>query len=244
MLASMQYIPIKTRIMQPPQDDLLAVMDECVADIQEGDVVAISSKVISIHEGNCVPFSEEARSELITQEADLQINRDYWYSPLTVTNSAFIGTAGVDVSNADGYLIPLPQDSFKSAQNIYMYLKDRFSVEDIGVVITDSHSTPLRRGAVGVAIGWWGIKPTIDHVGEEDLFGREMKVEVANVVDGIAAGATVVMGEVAQCQPIVVARNVPNLTFVDQLTKDDLFVPFAEDTFRVLYQRFLPNKGE
>jgi len=241
MLITMEYIPIKTRIIQPPQDDLFQVLDECLTDVREKDVVAISSKIISIHEGNCVPFDTDIRAELIEQEADFMIPRDYWYSPLTVTRSAFIGTAGIDESNADGYLIPLPKDAFLSAKNIHNYLCKRFHVEHIGVVITDSHSTMLRRGAMGVAVGWWGFHPTIDHVGEKDLFGREMKVEVANVVDGLAAGATVVMGEVAQCQPVVVIRGASDLTFTDQDTKHELFVSLEEDTFRVLYQSYLPQ---
>ncbi len=239
ILVAMQYIPIKTRILHPPQDDLFAVLDECLADVQEKDVLVISSKIVSIHEGNCLPAATTDKSQLIEQEADLLVPRDYWSSPLTVTRNAFIGTAGVDESNANGYLVLLPKDSFASAKTIYEYIKTRFGIEQCGVVVTDSHSTPLRRGAIGVAIGWWGIEPTIDHVGEEDLFGRELKVEVSNLVDGIAAGATVVMGETVECQPVVIARDIPNLSFAETDTKDQLFVSFNEDTFRVLYELFL-----
>ena len=237
----MQYIPVKTRIVQPPQDDLYAVLDEYLSDVQEGDIVAISSKIISICEGNCVPYDEELKRVMLRQQADLVIEREYWGSPLTITNSAFIGTAGIDQSNADGYLVSLPKDSFVSAQGIHSYLKERFDLTNVGVIVTDSHSTPLRRGAMGTAIGWWGFAPTIDHVGEADLFGREMKIEVSNIVDGLAAGATVVMGEVAECQPVVVLRNVPDLRFTDRHTKDDLFVPLEEDTFRILYEKYLPK---
>jgi len=99
----------------------------------------------------------------------------------------------------------------------------------------------MRRGATGVAIGWWGFEPTINHVGEEDLFGRTLRLEVSNLADGIAAGANVVMGETDECQPIVIARNIPRITFTEQNTKDMLIVPFAEDTFRVLYQQFLSD---
>lgn len=238
----MQLIPIKTRIFQPPQDDLFAVLDESLHDVQEGDVIAISSKIVSIQEGNCLLVSETDRNELIKKESDLMIDRPYWYSPLTVTRSAFIGTAGIDESNANGHYIPLPADAFASAKKMHTHISERFKLQNVGVVITDSHSTPLRRGATGIAIGWWGIMPSIDHVGEQDLFGREIKVEVSNVVDGLAAAATVVMGEVAQCQPVVVIRGIPDLQFTDRLTKDELFVPLAEDTFRVLYERFLPKK--
>ena len=225
--------------MNPPQDDLLAVLDESLPIIQERDVVIISSKVVAIHEGACVLAEGIEKTELVAQETELSIPRDYWGTPLTVKHSAFIGTAGIDESNADGHYILLPKKPFASAKGIYDYLTKKFAIENLGVVITDSHSTPLRRGATGISIGWWGFMPTINHVGEEDLFGREMKLEVTNLVDGIAAGANVVMGETDECQPIVIARGVPNLTFTDKDTKDMLMVPFSEDTFRVLYERFL-----
>jgi F420-0:gamma-glutamyl ligase len=236
---AMQYIPIKTRIFQPPQDDLFSVLDEALDGLEEGDIVAVSSKVVAIHEGNCLPAEGIDKKELVTKEAELCIPRTYWSSPLTIKHSAFIGTAGIDESNADGHYILLPKDPFVSAKNIYDYLTQRFAIKKIGVVITDSHSSPLRRGAAGVSIGWWGFKPTINHVGKPDLFGREFRIEVSNIADALAAGAGLVMGETDECQPVVIIRNTPNVTFVDADTKDELFVKFEDDTFRVLYEDFL-----
>jgi F420-0:gamma-glutamyl ligase len=235
----MQYIPIKTRIMQPPKDDLFAVLDDSLTELKEGDIIAISSKVVAIHEGNCVPVEGIDKKELVAQEAELCIPRSYWSSPLTIKHSAFIGTAGIDESNADGHYILLPEAPFVSAKNIYTYLTERFDIKNIGVVITDSHSSPLRRGAMGVAIGWWGFKPSINHVGTPDLFGREFRIEVSNIADALAAGAGLVMGETDECQPVVIIRGTPSVTFIDTDTKDELFVRFEDDTFRVLYEGFL-----
>lgn len=235
----MQFIPIKTRIMQPPKDDLESVLDESINDLQEGDIVAVSSKVVAISEGNCVLIEGTDKVALVEQEADLMIPRSYWSTPLTVKHNAFIGTAGIDESNADGHYILLPKDPFKSANEILAYLQKRFNLSRLGVIITDSHSAPLRRGAMGVSIGYAGFAPTINYVGTSDLFGREMKIEVANIVDALAAGAGVVMGETDECQPVVIIRGVPNLTFTKEETKENFLVPFSEDTFRVLYERFL-----
>ena len=225
--------------MKPPKDDLFSVLDESLDDVQEGDVVLISSKIVAINEGRTAKIDEVDKKVLVEQEADLLIPRPYWCSPLTVVYSAFIGTAGIDESNSGDYLVLLPKDAFKSAQKIHSYLKTRFDIKNVGVIITDSHSQPLRRGASGVSVGFWGIEPVIDHIGKEDLFGRKIKIEQSNLVDGLAAGATVVMGEVAECQPVVIARNVPDLTFTEDNTKDTLFVPFEDDTFRVLYDKYL-----
>jgi len=235
----MQYIPVKTRILNPPQDDIFPVLDEYLTDVQEGDVILVSSKIVAISEGRTVRHGTVDKAELVASEADLLVPRSYWPSPLTVTRSAFIGTSGIDESNSGEYLVLLPEDSFASAKQIHTYLLTRFSLKNVGVVITDSHSQPLRRGAIGISVGFWGFEPVVDHIGKKDLFGREIKIEQSNLVDGLAAGATVVMGEVAECQPVVIARGVPELTFTQENKKSVVYVPFEDDTFRVLYEKYL-----
>lgn len=235
----MEVLPIKTRILQPPQDDLLSVLDTYLLHVKEKDVIVVSSKVVAIHEGSCEKITNQDKLQLIASQAELVIDRPYWGTPLTIIKNAFIGMSGIDESNADGHYVFLPKDPFQSAQQLHAYLQQRHNVNDIGVVITDSHSTPLRRGATGIAIGWWGFEPTINHIGEEDLFGRELRLEVTNLVDGLAAAANVVMGETNECQPIAILRDVPDLSFTSRDTKSELMVSFAEDTFRVLYERFI-----
>ncbi len=235
----MQYIPIKTRIMQPPRDDLFSLLDEAITDVREKDIIAVSSKIVSISEGRCIPVDDANKTLLVEQEADILIPRDYWGSPLTITRNAFIGTAGIDASNADGHYVLLPEDAFLSSQRIRDYIKQKFSISELGVLITDSHSTPLRRGATGISIGFAGFAPLESHVGEEDLFGRELKIEVTNLVDGLASGANVVMGETDECQPIVIIRNTPNVKFTEQDFQKEFMIDFDTDTFRVLYEKFL-----
>jgi len=237
----MQLLPVQTRILTPPQDDLLGVLEKVLVEVKENDVVLISSKVVAIHEGACVSGSTADKASLIQKAASCIIPRTYWPTPLTVAHHTFLGGAGIDESNGDGYFILLPEHPFASAKAIRQFLCTTFGLQNLGVVITDSHSQPFRYGATGVAIGWWGIEPVIDHRGQADLFGRSMKIERSNVVDGLAAGATVEMGEVNECTPIVIARDVPRLTYTDAHTntRDQLFIPYADDTFRVLYEPWL-----
>lgn len=235
----MEFIPLKTRVLKPPQDDLLAVLNESLPSLCERDIIVISSKVVAIHEGNCIVANNADKSALVRAEAELYIPRPYWKTPLTVKHHAFIGNSGIDESNANGHYILLPKEPFLSAKHIRQHLKEKCALKELGVVIVDSHSTPLRRGATGIAIGWWGIDPLLNHVGEPDLFGREMRIEVSNLVDGIAAGANLVMGETNECQPVVITRGVPNLVFTDEDTSKPLLVDPEEDTFRVLYQKWL-----
>ncbi len=238
----MQFIPVKTRLLKPPQDDLLSAFRESLPAIQNGDVVLISSKVVAIHEGRAVLISEGDKTELIKQEADLIIERPYWPAPLTVAHHTFLGAAGIDESNGDGYYILLPEDIFASAKRLRDWLKSEYKINELGVIITDSHSSPFRYGATGIALGWCGIEPIEDCRGRADLFGRKILYERSNIVDGLAAGATVLMGEVDERIPIVIAREVPRLVFTEANTKDQLLVPFKDDTFRVLYEHYLKPK--
>lgn len=235
----MHFIPIKTRILQPPKDDLWAVLDESLLEVQEKDVILISSKVVAIGEGRCVAEADFDKKRHVQQSAEVVIPRPYWGTDLTITNHVFVSSAGVDRSNSNGYYTLLPADPFVSAERIHRYLIDRFKLKEVGVIITDSRSEPCRYGAIGVGIGFWGIAPLDNHIGKEDLFGRKIRVERSNVIDGLSAGANVLMGETAEQTPVVIARAVANLEFREGNLRDELFCPFAEDTFRILYERFI-----
>lgn len=235
----MKLIPVKTRVLQPPKDDLLAVFRESLPSLQERDIVLISSKVVAIHEGTTVAISSADKTALINEAADLVIPRPYWPAPITVVHNTFLGAAGIDESNGNGYYILLPKDLFASAKILRSWLCAAYGVQELGLVITDSRSMPFRFGATGVALAWAGILPVEDCRGRKDLFGRAIQYEKSNIVDGLAAGANVLMGEVDECTPIVIARGTPRVVFTEEETRDHLFVPLKEDTFRVLYENFL-----
>ena len=228
--------------MQPPQDDLLAVLTDSLPVLKEKDVVLISSKVVAIHEGRTILPTEVDKKALVTEAADLIIPRSYGTKPLIVAHNTFLSAAGIDESNGNGYYILLPEDVFASAKRLHQWLREKFNLVEVGVVIVDSHSGPFRFGATGISLGWWGIEPLEDCRGREDLFGRVMKHERSNIVDGLAAGATVLMGEVDECTPVVIAREITRLKFIDGDTSNHLLASFEEDTFRVLYERFLDKK--
>ena len=96
----MEYIPIKTRVMQPPQDDLYNVLDEYLTEVKEGDVVLVTSKVVAIHQGQCVPMEGTDKVELIKQEADYLIDAPYREYPLTLKYHTMLASAGIDASNS------------------------------------------------------------------------------------------------------------------------------------------------
>lgn len=233
----MQVLPIRTRALTPPQDSLLDAIRASKLKLKEGDIVAISSKVVSIDEGRTLPVAAIDKGELIRQEADwyLEIPNSKWRSRFTVSKGAMAGSAGIDESNGDAHYILYPRDPFTSAKRLRRALMKIYGVKKLGVVITDSISVPLRRGAIGFALAWDGIEPLRDYRGTKDIFGRSFKIEVANVIDALAAAAGLSMGEGNERTPIAIIRNAENVRVGNVRNRakelivspeDDVFAPF------------------
>jgi F420-0:gamma-glutamyl ligase len=226
--------------MRPPQDDLFALLDEHVTDLQEGDVLLVTSKIVSIHQGRCVPIGSIQKRELVEREAEYLIESEEGggQAPLALTNHALFYAAGIDESNADGHYVLLPTKPFDIAEKIWLYLRERHNMMKLGVIITDSHSQPLRIGATGIALSWWGFHPIESHKMKKDLFGRPIHFSVTNLVDAISAGASVVCGESSESTPLVLVRTVPGLSYTKEDTRHELFKSRKEDIYYPLLKPF------
>ena len=236
----MQYIPIKTRIMKPPQDDLFSLLDESITELKEGDVILVTSKIVAIHQGRCVPDDSIDKRVLVEQEADYLIEgyEKYSMSPLAIKHHALFYGAGIDASNADGHFILLPNKPFDIAEDIWKHLSEKFSIKKFGVILTDSHSQPMRVGAIGVSLSWWGFHPTESHKGKKDLFDRPLQFSATNIVDCIAAGSGAVSGETNESTPLIIVRDVPNLVFTQLDTRHEVFKAPKEDIYYPLLKPF------
>jgi coenzyme F420-0:L-glutamate ligase/coenzyme F420-1:gamma-L-glutamate ligase len=84
----------------------------------------------------------------------------------------------------------------------------------------------------GTAIGASGIATLLDRRGESDRFGRKLKVTQVAIADGLAAAATLLMGEGGEGRPVVLARGSPWLWRDDSARAADLLRPLAGDLFR------------
>jgi coenzyme F420-0:L-glutamate ligase / coenzyme F420-1:gamma-L-glutamate ligase len=142
-----------------------------------------------------------------------------------------MANAGIDQSNvaeADGRqrVLLLPLDPDGSAEAIRSRLTRH---ADVGVVISDSFGRPWRRGTAGVAIGSAGIPSLIDLRGQPDLFGRRLEVSIIGFADEIAAAASLLQGQAAEAQPVVVVRGLtwqaPSVPVADVIRppEEDLF---------------------
>jgi F420-0:gamma-glutamyl ligase len=99
---------------------------------------------------------------------------------LAIKGGTLIASAGIDASNANGHFVLWPAAPSETAAEIGRYLKQKHRVSDLGVILTDSHCTPLRRGTTGISIGFYGFEALRDYRGERDIFGRPLAVTVAN----------------------------------------------------------------
>jgi F420-0:gamma-glutamyl ligase len=229
----MHVIPIKTRKLLPPKDDLYAVLDESLPRLRERDIVVVTSKVVSIGEGRCVHIGSARRKKLlIEQEADyLARFRGARRSMFSIKGHAIVGSAGVDESNANGHWILWPRDPFRSAKELWSYLREKHGIAKLGVVITDSVSPPMRLGCIGTSIAFFGFHPVERHIGKRDLFGRKFTFSRTNLVDGIAAAAVLTMGETDECTPLAIMRGVPRLRFASYDTTRELLIRPKEDIY-------------
>lgn len=238
----MKLLPIKTRALKAPKDNLYAVLDKYLPALREGDILVITSKVLAIHQGRTVRITPDLdKDKLIIKEADAYISRRRvpgQFAILTLKGHTLIPTAGIDESNADGYYILWPRRIQASTREIWRYLKKKNHLKKLGVIITDSHTIPLRYGTIGISIGFWGIKPIRDYRGTPDLFGRKLKITRTNIVDGLAAAGVLLMGEGRERTPLLLIRDANFVEFTNRDTYRQLVVPPRTDLYAPLLKVF------
>lgn len=233
----MEIRAIKTEVVLPNGLDLFAVLDESIAELAEGTIVAITSKIVSICEGRTVPFDQADKEELIINESDLYLPKTLsrYGHHFSVVDHTLISSAGIDESNGAGHYILWPQDSRATANKIRKYLVDRFGVHDVGVIITDSTCQPLRRGTTGICMAHSGFNALRDYIGTPDLFNKPFNVSMASISGGLAAAAVLTMGEGTERTPLAIITNVDFVEFQPRDPNSDelalLHIPLEEDLF-------------
>lgn len=132
---------------------------------------------------------------------------------LTVTRNLLVPSAGIDESNGNGYYILWPKDPQATAAAIRSYFAKKHRIADLGVLITDSRTTPMRWGTTGIALSYSGFAGLNDFIGKPDLFGRKMEMTMVNVADGLAAAAVLAMGETNEQTPVALITDAEFVHF-------------------------------
>lgn len=209
--------------------------------LKDNSIIAITSKIISICQNRVVDRNQLPKYELIKQEAqgwleddNLRANK-FW---LTITNDMLVPSAGIDESNGDGFYILYPKDIQGTAAEIWQYLRQKNSINNLGIIITDSIVIPMRRGVIGTSIGWCGFEPLYSYIGKADIFGRSLSVSQINNLDALATAAVFMMGEGAEQTPIAIITDAPRIKFLDRpptLEEQKLIkIPLEEDLYSPL----------
>lgn len=230
-------------------DDLVEIISSAIDEkgtaLEDGDIIAVTEKIVSKAEGRLVNLddimpTEEAERlakkaekdprivELILQEAKEVLHAGEFI--VVETKHGFVcASGGIDQSNVEeGYVKLLPEDPDASAAKLREGLETK-SGKRLGVLIVDSFGRPFRRGAIGVAIGASGIRMLWDRRGESDIFGRTLNATRVATGDMLASTASLLMGEAAEQVPVVIIKG---LDFAGDGTAKDLPREKEEDVFR------------
>lgn len=238
--------PVEAPVQDRPFDlvaILIDALDAAGVHLQDGDVIAVSSKYAAISEGQVVDLdsvdvSEEAAAiakrynmnpqmaQLVVSDADHVFGGIPMGFLLTFRHGIISPNAGLDRSNIpSGQVVLFPADPYASAASLRREIQTRLNV-DVGVVLTDSWLMPGRLGTTGVALATAGFAPVVDERGKIDLFGNPMQVTQRGIADTISAAAQLVMGETAEATPFAVVRNTGVELHNNALSVDDVAIPW------------------
>ena len=240
----LEIIPIKIQKEIGIDVNLVDLILES-SEINDGDILVFSQKIVSKSEGRILRLSSVNPSllangiassygkdprlvELILSESKRIVRMENGIIIVETKHGFVCANAGIDESNVqDGYAALLPEDPDKSAS----LLKERIEQKtgkNTAVIISDTFGRPFRLGQTDVAIGIAGIEPILDYIGKPDTFGKVMQVTAIAIADEICSATELVMGKVRKC-PIAIVRNY-NFNFsnakIQKLLRsrhDDLF---------------------
>lgn len=243
----MKFIPIKTESFLPPKDNIEKALRH-LPKLDNGDIIFITSKILAIHQGRCVKITDKVdKNELIEREAEylLPLNPTAKHKMrLAIKNHVLIPSSGIDESNGNGYYILWPRNVNSELKRIHQLLTKQNNIKNLGLVATDSHTTPLRRGVSGISMGLFGFEPVKDMRGTKDIFNRKLKYTQINIVDALTSTAVLLMGETNEQTPVVLLKNAKNIQFTTKHTYQKIAYPLKDDIYFPLLKNFVKKKRQ
>ncbi len=214
-------------------DDLASlVLDAVAADpagpLRDGDVLVVTSKVVSKSEGRSVPAEDResairaAAVHTLARRGPTRIVRD--------RNGLVLAAAGVDNSNVvPGRVLLLPLDPDASAARLRSALRERAGV-DVGVIVSDTLGRAWRLGQTDLAVGAAGVRVVEDHAGRRDPYGNDLQVTAVALADELASAADLVKTKLAG-RPVALVRGLAHLVGEETSTARDLAREPGQDMF-------------
>lgn len=228
--------------------DLYEAIQDCLqenkAELQDGDILVLSSKYVANSQGRIIPLGRIAASsksvdlskkygmtceiaEIILRESDAVFGGVSGFV-ITSRDGLLAPNAGIDRSNAgEGFAVLYPNYPYQTAEQIRRKIFLNRSVR-VGVILSDSRLMPARVGTIGVAIACSGIEPVDDMRSRMDLDGAPLKVTFRAIADGLASAANHSMGEGAESVPIAIVRD-SGIRLTDRIIRpDEMTVPYDQ----------------
>lgn len=236
--------PMQSRPFDLPQV-LIDSLKRAEISLQDGDVIAVSSKYAAIAEGRVFKLDEVRPSDR-AQELAKRYGMDAAIAQLTLDEAGHIfggikmgflltarlgiisPNAGLDRSNIpSGQVVLLPADPYGAAETLRRQLAQHWRCR-IGLILTDSWLMPGRYGTTGVALAMAGFKPIKDERGKMDLFGNPMTVTQVGIADSLAVCAQAVMGERDEATPFALVRGAQIELTDERRSVDDVSIPWQQ----------------
>ena len=243
---SIQIIPIHLKHDIQPTDDLIElILSSSKSTFKNGDVLVVSQKIISKHEGRVVNIESIIPSELsigiasaydkdpklvqaILSESERIVRMEHGVIIVQTKHGFVCANAGIDESNVEnGYATLLPNDSDKSAQEIRLKILQQTG-KKIAVIISDTFGRPFRMGQTDHAIGVSGMDTILHYEGTSDTFGKLLRVTATAIVDELCSAAELVMGKTKKTPAAIIRNfefkeNTGNIRNIIRSDEEDLF---------------------
>ncbi|MFD6423484.1 coenzyme F420-0:L-glutamate ligase [Streptomyces sp. NPDC060198] len=216
-------------------DDLAKLIAAAEPGLADGDVLLVTSKIVSKAEGRIMEATD--REAAIDAETVRVVARRGTLRIVENRQGLVMAAAGVDASNTPaGTVLLLPEDPDRSAREIRDGLRDTLGVE-VGVVVTDTFGRPWRAGLTDVAIGAAGVRVLDDLRGGTDAYGNPLNATVVATADELAAAGDLVKGKAAGL-PVAVVRGLGHVVAPDGYPEEPagaraLVRVAADDMFRL-----------
>ena len=221
-------------------DDLAELVATAAPDLADGDILVVTSKIVSKAEGRTLAAGD--REAAIDAETVRVVARRGATRIVETRHGLVMAAAGVDASNTpEGTVVLLPLDPDASARTLRAGLADRLGV-NVGVIVSDTFGRPWRTGLTDVAIGVAGLEPLDDHRGRVDGHGNTLEQTVVAVADELAGAADLVKGKLGGV-PVAVVRGLGHLVVAgDGPGAVALVRPANEDMFRWGHREMVPAR--
>ena len=238
---SLQVVAVAGIGLIHPGDDLAAIIASRIrvtawpdgtTGVRDGDIVVITSKVVSKAEGQIVPARDAQDRNAVISAQTVRVVAERGSTRIVQTRHGLVlAAAGVDSSNTEpGTLVVLPEDPDASARSLRRVLHSLLQVR-LGVVVTDTMGRPWRMGLTDQAIGIAGVRPLLDLRGQADLLGRPLERTLVALADELASAAELVRPKAAGLPVALIRGMAAHVTDDDGPGARALIRPADEDLF-------------